>query len=236
MGKRILSRRRGAAPPRMTSPSHLHKGDIKYPVRFTGMGTVESFEHAPGRTQVLAKIRFNDLAEPLLAIAAEGMTVGQQVAYTDTTQIQPGNVTIVSKIPEGTPVFNIEARPNDGGRFVKTAGTAAEVVSHDAQKTIIRLPSGKFREFHPLARATIGLVAGGGRGDKPFLKAGKKFHHMHARGIRWPRVRGVAMNPVDHPHGGGSHNFKGAPTSQARGTPPGAKVGKIAPKRTGMRR
>src|SRR5688500_8029319 len=236
MGKRILTRRRGAAPPRMISPSHLHKGDIRYPVNFLGTGVVESLEHMPGRTQVLAKLRFAELKEPVLQIASEGMSVGQAVAFTNTTQIQPGNVTIVSKIPEGTPIFNIEARPNDGGKFCRTAGSAAEVIGHDEEKTIVRLPSGKFRNVHPLARATIGLVAGGGRGDKPFVKAGKKFHLMKARGIRWPRVRGVAMNPVDHPHGGGSHNFKGMPTSQARGTPPGAKVGKIAPKRTGMRR
>lgn len=235
MGKRILSRRRGAAPPRMTSPSHLHKGDIKYPVNWMGATTVASIEHAPGRTAILAKLTTSEGKE-LLHIANEGMAVGQAVVFTNTTQIQPGNVTIVSKIPEGTPVFNIEARPNDGGKFVKTAGTAAEIVTHTETKTIIRMPSGKFREFHPLARATIGLVAGGGRSDKPFLKAGKKHHAMKAKGVRWPRVRGVAMNPVDHPHGGGSHNFKGAPTSQRRGTPPGAMVGKIAPKRTGMRR
>ena len=235
MGKRILSRRRGAAPPRMTSPSHLHKGDVKYPVKWTGTATVESLEHAPGRSCLFANLKMPD-GSMLIHIANEGMSVGQSVVFTDTTQIQPGNVTIVSKIPEGTPVFNLEARPNDGGKFVKTAGTAAEIVTHTEKATIIRMPSGKFREFHPLARATIGLVAGGGRGDKPFLKAGKKHHAMRAKGVRWPRVRGVAMNPVDHPHGGGSHNFKGAPTSQRRGTPPGAMVGKIAPKRTGMRR
>jgi large subunit ribosomal protein L2 len=236
MGKRILSRRRGAAPPRMISPSHLHHGDVKYPVNWQGTATVESIAHATGRTCIFATLKTADGKE-LIHIANEGMSVGQQVTFTDTTQIQPGNVTIVSKIPEGTPVFNIEARPNDGGKFVKTAGTAAEIVTHaESGKTIIRMPSGKFREFHPLARATIGLVAGGGRGDKPFLKAGKKHHAMRAKGVRWPRVRGVAMNPVDHPHGGGSHNFKGAPTSQRRGTPPGAMVGKIAPKRTGMRR
>ncbi|MEK6976673.1 MAG: 50S ribosomal protein L2 [Candidatus Thermoplasmatota archaeon] len=235
MGKRILSRRRGAGAPRMLSPSHRHKGDIKYPVNWMGTTTVASIEHAPGRSAILATLKTADGKE-LLHIANEGMSVGQLVVFTDTTQIQPGNVTIVSKIPEGTPVFNIEARPNDGGRFVKTAGTAAEIVTHSETKTTIRMPSGKFREFHPLARATIGLVAGGGRGDKPFMKAGKKFHAMKAKGVRWPRVRGVAMNPVDHPHGGGSHNFKGMPTSQRRGTPPGAMVGKIAPKRTGMRR
>lgn len=235
MGKRILSRRRGGAPPRMISPSHLHKGNIAYPVNWKGSATVESIEHAPGRTGILARLKTME-GKDLLHIANEGMALGQTVVFTDTTQIQPGNVTIVSRIPEGTPVFNIEARPNDGGKFVKTGGTAAEIVTHNEKTTTIRMPSGKFREFHPLARATIGLVAGGGRGDKPFLKAGKKFHAMRAKGVRWPRVRGVAMNPVDHPHGGGSHNFKGMPTSQRRGTPPGALVGKIAPKRTGMRR
>ncbi len=220
----------------MVSPSHLHHGDVKYPVNWLGTAVVEKIAHATGRTCVFATQKTADGKE-LLHIASEGMAVGQEVVFTNTTQIQAGNVTIVSKIPEGTPIYNIEARPNDGGKFVKTAGTAAEVVTHaESGKTIVRMPSGKFREFHPLARATIGLVAGGGRGDKPFMKAGKKFHAMKAKGVRWPRVRGVAMNPVDHPHGGGSHNFKGAPTSQARGTPPGAMVGKIAPKRTGMRR
>jgi large subunit ribosomal protein L2 len=192
-------------------------------------------EHMPGRTAILARLKTEEGNE-LLHIASEGMSIGQVVAFTDTTQIQPGNVTIVSKIPEGTPIYNIEGRPNDGGKFVRTAGTAAEVVSHDAERTIVRMPSGKFRNVHPLARATIGLVAGGGRGDKPFLKAGKVYHHMKARGQRWPRVRGVAMNPVDHPHGGGAHNFRGGQTSVARGAPPGRKVGKIAPSRTGMRR
>ena len=235
MGKRILTRRRGARAPRMLSPSHLHKGNVSYPVKFLGNGKVVSLEHAPGRTSILARIAFEDGSESL-QLACEGMAIGQPIAFTDVTQIQPGNVTIVSKIPEGTPVYNIEGRPNDGGKFVRTGGTAAEVVTHTETKTIIRMPSGKFREFHPLCRATIGLVAGGGRGDKPFLKAGKVFHHMRARGQRWPRVRGVAMNPVDHPHGGGAHNFRGGQTSVARGAPPGRKVGKIAPSRTGMRR
>ncbi|HUR62739.1 MAG TPA: 50S ribosomal protein L2 [Candidatus Thermoplasmatota archaeon] len=235
MGKRILTRRRGAAAPRMLSPSHLHKGNVSYPVKFLGTGKVVSLEHAPGRTCILAKVKFPDGTESL-HIANEGMSVGQDVVFTDTTQISPGNVTVVSKIPEGTPIFNMEARPNDGGKFCRTAGNAAEIVTHEAERTIIRMPSGKFRNFHPLARATIGLVAAGGRGDKPFLKAGKVHHAMKAKGVRWPRVRGVAMNPVDHPHGGGAHNFRGGQTSVARGAPPGRKVGKIAPSRTGMRR
>ena len=234
MGKRIMSRRRGAAPPRLTSPSHRHKGEIRYPVDFKGTGKVTSLEHAPGRSAIMAKILFED-GTTTQQIAAEGQAVGDEVVFTDTTQIRPGNVTIVSKIPEGTPIFNVEARPMDGGKFCRSAGNAAEVVSHDSKRTIVRMPSGKFRDFHPECRATVGLVAGGGRGDKPFLKAGKKFHLMKTKAIKWPRVRGVAMNPVDHPHGGGAHNYTPGRTSVARGTPPGRKVGKIAPKRTGKR-
>ena len=234
MGKRIISRRRGAAQPRLVSPSHKHKGDVRYPHGFQGKATVAKLMHAPGRTAVLAEITL-ETGDSLLHIASEGMAVGEEIVFTDSTQIRPGNVTIVSKIPEGTPVYNIEGRPDDGGKFVKGAGTAAEIVSHDAKRTVIKLPSGKFRDFHPNCRATIGLVAGGGRGDKPFLKAGKKFHLMKTRAQRWPRVRGVAMNPVDHPHGGGAHNYTPGPTSKARGSPPGQKVGKIAPSRTGKR-
>ncbi|MGB1587037.1 MAG: 50S ribosomal protein L2 [Thermoplasmatota archaeon] len=234
MGKRILTRRRGAAKPRLTSPSHKHKGDVRYPVNFEGTGKVIGLVHAPGRTAVLCKVLFEDGAETQ-QIAAEGCHVGQEIVFTKTTQIKPGNVTIVSKIPEGTPIFNVEARPNDGGTFCRSAGNAAEIVSHDGKKTVIRLPSGKFRNFHPQCRATIGLAAGGGRGDKPFLKAGKKHHLMKTKAQRWPRVRGVAMNPVDHPHGGGAHNYTPGKTSVARGTPPGRKVGKIAPSRTGKR-
>ncbi|MHB8634162.1 MAG: 50S ribosomal protein L2, partial [Thermoplasmatota archaeon] len=147
MGKRILTRRRGAQSPRMLSPSHLHKGDVKYPVNYQGSGKVAELEHAPGRTAILATIQFDD-GTKMLQLACEGMSVGQAVILTNTTQIQPGNVTIVSRIPEGTPVYNIEGRPNDGGKFVRTAGNAAEIVSHDPNRTVIRMPSGKFRDFH----------------------------------------------------------------------------------------
>ena len=234
MGKRILTRRRGAAKPRVTSPSHKHKGQIRYPVKFQGTGKVIGLRHAPGRTAVVADVSFEDGSDIKL-IAAEGMSIGQSVTFTDRTMIQPGNVTVIRKIPEGTPIYNIEGRPNDGGKFVRTAGNNAEIVSHDSKGTVIRMPSGKFRRFHGECRATVGLVAGGGRGDKPFVKAGKKYHLMKTKAVKWPRVRGVAMNPVDHPHGGGAHNYTPGRTSVARGTPPGRKVGKIAPSRTGKR-
>lgn len=86
------------------------------------------------------------------------------------------------------------------------------------------------------ARATIGIVAGGGRIDKPLLKAGNAYHKYKAKRNCWPRVRGVAMNPVDHPHGGGNHQHVGHPTTVSRHAPPGQKVGLIAARRTGLLR
>ena len=91
----------------------------------------------------------------------------------------------------------------------------------------------KLKRLNPRCRATIGVVAGGGRTEKPFVKAGKKFHKMRVRGTKYPRVRGVAMNACDHPFGGGGRQHPGRPKSVARGAPPGRKVGAIASRRTG---
>jgi large subunit ribosomal protein L2 len=99
----------------------------------------------------------------------------------------------------------------------------------------IRLPSGQFKTLDSSCRATIGLPAGGGRREKPFMKAGNKHYAFRKKGKQYPVVRGVAMSAVDHPHGGGNHKHVGGPNSVPRGAPPGRKVGHIAPKRTGRR-
>jgi large subunit ribosomal protein L2 len=98
------------------------------------------------------------------------------------------------------------------------------------------MPSGSIRWFNPKCRAVVGIVAGGGRIDRPWLKAGKKYHKMKTRAAKYPRVSGVAMNPVDHPFGGGAWKHPGKPTTVSRNAPPGRKVGLIAARRTGMKR
>jgi large subunit ribosomal protein L2 len=148
----------------------------------------------------------------------------------------PGNTTYLKNIPEGTPICNIEAQPGDGGRFARASGTFALVVSREEDKVLVQMPSGKLKWLHPNCRATIGVVACGGRTDKPFVKAGKKYHKMKSKAAKWPRVRGVAMNAVDHPFGGGKHQHVGRPKTVSRNAPPGRKVGSIAARRTGVRR
>lgn len=235
MGKRIIAQRRGAGSAVYRSPSHKHKGVATLPHLKDGTGVVETIEHGPGRNTPLARIVLDD-GTKVTQIANEGMVVGQTVVYSSTRpEIVPGNTCPVTTIPEGTPVFNLESTPGDGGRFCRSGGNSAYVVSHAPKHTIVLLPSGKVRAFNAACRATIGLAAGGGAGDKPFLKAGKKHHKVKTRASNWPKVRGVAMNPVDHPHGGGGHSYSGVQTSVKRGASPGRKVGKIAPKRTGKR-
>jgi len=100
---------------------------------------------------------------------------------------------------------------------------------------MVKLPSGATKLLKDACRATIGVVAGGGRIEKPFLKAGKKFHWMRAKGHKYPRVRGVAMNACSHPFGGGRHQHPGKPTTVSRHAPPGRKVGHIAARMTGRK-
>jgi large subunit ribosomal protein L2 len=234
MGKRLIQQKRGGGRPRYISPSHRHLSEARHPVGVMGECEVIDLEHAPGRSTPLARVRLPD-GKTAYVIPHEGLRVGDRIAYTDQPSIERGHTTLVSKIPEGTPVFNIESSPGDGGRFVRSAGSYAVVVGHSPRGTVVQMPSGQLKRLHPSCRATIGNAAGGGRGEKPLMKAGKQFHKRKSTANRFPVVRGVAMNPVSHPHGGGSHNYPGGPTSKKRGTPPRANVGKIAPKRTGKR-
>ena len=237
MGKKLIQQRRGRFNSiRFQSPSHRFRGDIKY-AHNTGktQGVVQDIIHDPGRTAPLANVRLTNNTD-ILTLAPEGIKVGDTIKFDDeTAKIEIGNVLPLNKIPEGTPVYNIELSQGDGGRLVRAAGSNAIVVSHDKTGTVIQLPSGKFKTINSTCRATIGIPAGGGRNDKPFLKAGKKYFAFRARGKQYPTVRGVAMNPVDHPHGGGSHQHVGKPSTVSRGAPPGRKVGNIAAKRTGRR-
>lgn len=150
-------------------------------------------------------------------------------------QLAIGNVLPVSEIPEGTSICNIEAKVGDCGKMARASGDYAIIVSQDVDKgvTRIRLPSGSKKTIANTCRAMIGLIAGGGRTDKPILKAGRAYHKYKAKRNEWPKVRGVAMNPVDHPHGGGNQQHMGKPGTVKGTTPAGAKSGQISARRTG---
>jgi large subunit ribosomal protein L2 len=236
MGKRIIVQRRGRGSPTWRTPDHLHIAPARYPPLDpdkTYKGLVRDLIHDPGRWVPLAEIEL-ETGEVFYILAVEGMYIGQIIEIGPQARVSNGHILPVGLIPEGTQVANVEKVPGDGGRYARSSGTYAVVLGRSGDKVKILLPSGKVVEVSVIARATIGVIAGGGRLEKPLLKAGAAYWKWSAKSHWWPRVRGVAMNPVSHPHGGGRH--VGRPTTVSRNAPPGRKVGHVAARRTGRRR
>jgi len=228
MGKRLITQRRGRGFGRYRSPRHLRFTDATHPKLREGKGTVVDIVHEAGRIAPVAQVDYGESKH--FMIAPDGLEVGQEVTLGARGAVAAGNTMPVGNLPEGTIVYNIESQPGDGGKFVRTAGTAATIVSHGA-KTVLLMPSGKFKEVDHKCLATVGLVAGGGHKEKPFAKSGKKFWAYSAKAKAYFKVKGIAMNPVNHPHGGGGHPHVGTQSSVGRNTPPGRKVGRLAPQR-----
>ena len=226
MGKRLIPQRRARGGSHYRSPSHRHVDDIRIP-HYEAQGTIKDLIQAPGRTCPLAVVDFEGKKSYQLAV--EGTRVGQRIDLGG-TEVRVGNILALANIPEGTLVNNVEGQPGDGGKFVKTAGASALVVSR-GKVVVLNMPSGELKEFNPACRAAIGVVAGGGRIDKPLGKAGKNFHTLRSRSVANKKTKGVAMNAVDHPNGGGSHPHVGGPNCHGRNAPPGQKAGFIAPKK-----
>lgn len=239
MGKRITSQRRGKGTSVYKAPSHKYRGEVKHrkidEKERTGVviGRIIDITPDPARTAPIAKVKFEG-GEKDIVLGVEGMQVGDEVAYGVNAEIKRGNALPLYRIPEGTPVSNVEKLPGDGGKFIRASGSYGLIVSHEGETVVLQMPSGELKTVHSMCRATIGIIAGGGRTDKPILKAGKRWHMLRPRAKYWPIVRKVAMNPVAHPHGGASGS-PGKPTSVSRNAPPGRKVGLIAPRRTGRR-
>jgi large subunit ribosomal protein L2 len=230
MGKRIIARARGKGGPRYRAPSHRYLGRVEYHPFPTISGKVIDIVHDPGRSAPVAIIRFED-GKTLLHIAPEGLMVDRTIKYNG--EIEVGNVVQLEKIPIGTKIFGIETFPNSGPKLCRASGSFATVIGRTEKTVTVQLSSGIIKELDPKCRATIGIPAATGRVEKPWVKAGKRVHAMMARGKLYPRTVGVAMGPVDHPHGGKSKRA-GPPVS--RRAPPGAKVGTISPKKLGRKK
>ena len=235
MGKRIISQRRGKGSPTFRAPSHKYKAKLIHPIKelCNIKGVVIDIEHDPARSAPIIKVLFENGATQYL-LACEGISIGEKIEYGSNVEIKAGNILPIGNIPEGVLVHNIEHRPYDGGKFVRSSGTYGTIIAHEKERTSVQLTSGSIKWLNSNCRAGIGVIAGGGRVEKPFLKAGKKYYKMKVRATRYPRVRGVAMNPRDHPFGGGNRQHPCRSTTVSRNAPPGAKVGHIAARRTGI--
>jgi len=241
MGKRIISRRRGRGTTTYRAPSHRYYGEISYRTyddtekNSVVYGKVTDLLSCPGHSAPLAKVMY-DTKEEILLSAPLHVKVGDIVASGSAAAVQAGNVVPLKNLPEGTFIFNIECKPGDGGKLVRTAGSFAQVVGKVDDRVIVILPSKKQKTLSDKCRATVGVIAGDGAQEKPFMKAGNRMHKMQATNRLYPRTSGVAMNAVDHPFGSGRGRHPGKPKTPPRWAPAGRNVGLIHARRTGRRR
>jgi large subunit ribosomal protein L2 len=166
-------------------------------------GSVERLEYDPNRSAHIALIKYAD-GERRYILAPKGITEAAQIVSGEDAPIKPGNALPLKSIPVGTLIHNIEMKPGKGGQLVRSAGGSAQLAAREGVYATIRLRSGEMRRIHIDCRATVGEVGHGEHNLRKLGKAGAK----RWRGVR-PTVRGVAMNPVDHPHGGGEGRTSG---------------------------
>jgi len=168
-----------------------------------GVGTVERLEYDPNRTAFIALVRYED-GDLAYILAPQRLGVGDTVEWGRSVDIKPGNALPMQHIPVGTIIHNIEMKPGKGGQIARSAGTYAQLIGKDQGYAQLRLSSGELRMVRAECMATIGAVSNPDQQNIKLGKAGRK---------RWlgkrPSVRGVAMNPVDHPHGGGEGRTSG---------------------------
>jgi len=165
--------------------------------------TVAAIEYDPNRSSNLALLHYAD-GEKRYILHPVGLEVGATVSTGEGADILPGNALQFKHIPPGTMVHNLELYPGRGGQVVRSAGGSAQLLSKEGDLALVKLPSGEVRKFSIECMATVGQVGNLDHENETFGKAGR----TRWRGIK-PTVRGVAMNPVDHPHGGGEGRVKG---------------------------
>ncbi|BAQ70651.1 50S ribosomal protein L2 [Rhodovulum sulfidophilum] len=194
---RITARRRGGGAKRL-----YRIVDFKRTKLDVG-GTVERIEYDPNRTAFIALIRYED-GELAYILAPQRLAVGDKVVASKKADVKPGNAMPFTGLPIGTIVHNVELKPGKGGQIARAAGTYAQFVGRDGGYAQIRLSSGELRLVRQECMATVGAVSNPDNSNQNIGKAGRN-RHLGKR----PSVRGVVMNPIDHPHGGGEGRTSG---------------------------
>ena len=194
---RITARRRGGGAKRSYRIIDFKRG------RYDAPATVERLEYDPNRTAFIALLRYED-GEQAYILAPQRVAPGDVLVSGERVDVKPGNAMPLKNIPVGTIVHNVELKPGKGGQLARAAGSYVQLVGRDQGMAIVRLTSGEQRLVRGDCMATIGAVSNPDNSNQTLAKAGRK---------RWmgkrPAVRGVAMNPVDHPHGGGEGRTSG---------------------------
>jgi len=173
MGKNLIQQARGKGSPRYKVPSFRFKtdGKLKSLKKELVNGKITDMLSCQGHSAPIIKVKYDD-GEQKLMIAPEGVRVGENISAGNGASAETGNILTLKEIPEGTFIFNIESQPGDGGKFCRASGNTARLLTKTSKYATVLLPSKKQRKFHVNCRAMIGTIAGGGRTEKPILKAG----------------------------------------------------------------
>ncbi len=234
MGKRIIQQARGKGSSTYRVKKKAFNKRIHYPRNIQGEAKVVKIISSSAHTSPLAKVA--NKQGSFYIPAFKGMFESQSIYFEpENKEIKSGNVLKLKNIPVGTRIYCIESNPGDGGKFIKTGGSSAEIVRVVGNKIHVLMPSKKEKKFNKECRAIIGIAAGHGRLDKPIIKAGKKHHIKKSKSKLWPRTGALKVNAIDHPFGSGRGKNPKSKIAK-RNSSPGQKVGLIRPKRTGKRK
>jgi large subunit ribosomal protein L2 len=187
---RITSRHRGGGHKRLYRDIDFLRD------KFGVVGTLERVEYDPNRTAFIGLIKYQD-GEYRYILMPSSLKVGDKVIADEVTDVKPGNCMLLKNIPLGTVVHNVELKVGKGGQLARAAGNGIQIMGRDSGKVILRMPSGEVRLVRGECKATVGEVSNADNQNRSYSKAGR----MRWFGVR-PQTRGIAMNPVDHPHGG----------------------------------
>jgi large subunit ribosomal protein L2 len=231
MGKTIIQQARGHGSFTYRVRRKAYKYRIQYPcLDIKGKAKIIGLLHSAGHTCPIAKIKIGE--ESFYNPACQGLTEGQEVEIT-TGRLNNGDIAYLKDMPFDTKIINIELRPGDGGRVARAGGSYGTINDKEPGIVNVLLTNKNKLRLDENCRATIGVTAGQGRVTKPFVKAGRKHYLMKARNKLWPRTSALKFNAVDHPFGSGRGKRIKSKIAK-RNAPPGAKVGHLRPRRTGV--
>lgn len=232
MGKRLIVQARGKGSSTYRVSKRAFRYKVQYPAHSEGEGTVVKLFNSGAHSAPLAKVAWSKGSFYIPAF--KNMVEGQKIKLNG-TEIKDGNIVELKNIPVKTKVYNIESRPGDGGKFIKSGGNSAVVNRVIGDFVFVLMHSKNEKKFKGNCRAIIGVAAGAGRTSKPIVKAGKQFFIKKTKSKLWPRTSAVKMNAIDHPFGSGRAKNPKSKIAK-RNAPPGRRVGLLRPRRTGKKK
>jgi len=236
MGKRITQQARGKGSLTFRVKRKAYKYKINYPkLSIEGKAKILKLFDSSAHSAPLVKIMIDK--DIFFSPAAEGIHEGKEIYIgkkPEDKKPEIGDILRLKDIPINTRIFNVEVGPGKGGKYVRSSGCSAVILTKEGKHVEIMINKRKLR-LNENCRATIGVVAGEGRKIKPIVKAGKKYYMMKAIGRKWHRTSAVKVNAIDHPFGGGRGKRIKSKIAK-RNAPPGKKVGHLRPRKTGRKK